>query len=1277
MKKGKSLQRALSVVIAGVLLSGILGSNFVAQALDETNLALGKTVALTIGGGGTDNDPQGVTHEGGSVYTIAEVEQESVNRLTDGVKLADSGAEFEENWVNGKWNELSGTRSKYVQFYRNMNRELDLDLGQISNVTSLSMSFGACSAYGISAPVSVSYYISEDGENYYLAGKVLSADTVAEETACTGDTPMAHSYYELTGLNYNIRYVKICFDVNVWLFTDEIEIVGTIEESAEADPLPTTPYLPELVVNAYATEELSGGIKNEELAYAGWYKSGSELKTSVKTETELLHTIAYVDEEGTPTDWLFNSITFLNHGYDDQGRYTVYHNDVNSASQYTDKAGWESYLDHIFDYSDATDNSYNLGALDAAVADARETLNDPDYAVGVKIQIMPPVHVQSDWGQLVDGEGDSLDFTVEGAGSEEAALANRLAAVSWYINEVISRFEEKSYQNITLDGFYYFDEVIRLSDDTIAAQTIQGITRAVHDNSMKIYWIPYYQAEGFSKWSSFGFDYAIMQPNYAFYNDASVTRIADCAALAKKYGLGIEMELGSLVDDENQRLTKFKEYLIQGADDDLGYQNQSLIGWYTGTWDLYNASINTSNARYIYDAIYRFLQGDPVAFEEDEETESVTAGKPVSITYEGSLLSAYAETYQTNIANIAVLTNDTYGTDDAAGYLRLNANYFDQKNVVYSVTATLQGKYDLDSLSMSFYQRTGWGIDTPASVTFYTSNDGETWTEAGTALKDNAESTVITATGSASYRLDYTLVPSEAISARYVRAVFTHSTTWLYVDEVKATGTAAEAGNPVYSALPAGKKINAALSSISYLGTLAETDTAQTAWTNVLASTDRLTNGTYGAGCSYATDYLVLNRNQLGLTAAPYEFVFELGSLYSLDGLSLTILEKTSWGINVPDCVAFWTSQNGTDWTEAGAVDRYEAQVYNIETSGGTRYHYVLPLGGNTVARYVKIVFTHSSEYSATFLYVDEFEASGSLYTPQQQTDDSKDNEDAAEEEKDTTVPVTEGDTTKYTIKPDNYGSDTSNKAVVRKSDLNKAIAQALTAAENSKTRAVVEIQVPSTNHTRQAQASVPVASLEKIVKSGVSEMVVSSGIASIAFDADALSAIAGQVSEESVRIVAGKIDITSLPQDVRDSIGDAEVFEFSILAGTTAVSSFGAGKAAVTIPYTLKEGESADGITVWYIGSDGTLQKVENAKYDADKKTVTFETTHFSTYAVSYVSLSAGSEASSEKPGSQIEQIPETGGSNAGKAMLPMLLFFVTGFVLMVISNFKQNIKN
>ena len=46
----------------------------------------------------------------------------------------------------------------------------------------------------------------------------------------------------------------------------------------------------------------------------------------------------------------------------------------------------------------------------------------------------------------------------------------------------------------------------------------QGVTDYVHsleNGAYQIYWIPFYQSSGFRAWKTFGFDYAIMQPNYA------------------------------------------------------------------------------------------------------------------------------------------------------------------------------------------------------------------------------------------------------------------------------------------------------------------------------------------------------------------------------------------------------------------------------------------------------------------------------------------------------------------------------------------------------------------------------------------------------------------------------------------------------------------------------------------------------------------------------------------------------------------------------------------
>ena len=278
------------------------------------------------------------------------------------------------------------------------------------------------------------------------------------------------------------------------------------------------------------------------------------------------------------------------------------------------------------------------------------------------------------------------------------------------------------------------------------------------------------------------------------------------------------------------------------------------------------------------------------------------------------------------------------------------------------------------------------------------------------------------------------------------------------------------------------------------------------------------------------------------------------------------------------------------------------------------------------------------------------------------------------EEEQNLPVPVTKGDTTTYTIEPENYGSDTANKVIVSKADVSRAIRESLSAAQISGTKARVEIRVNSNEQAEQVQISVPVTSLKKIAKSDVPDLLLSSGLATIAFSRDALNGLASQAFDSSLRISAEKADISILPEQVRAEIGDAVVYEFTIMDGTKVINDFGGGKATVTIPYTLKSGETADGIVVWYIGSDGTLQKMEGVKYDSTAKTGTFETTHFSTYAVSY-NPAAASEAATETPndntGSDVEKIPDTGNHTASMMILPVMLILGAGLAI-----FQKNRK-
>jgi putative cell wall-binding protein len=65
---------------------------------------------------------------------------------------------------------------------------------------------------------------------------------------------------------------------------------------------------------------------------------------------------------------------------------------------------------------------------------------------------------------------------------------------------------------------------------------------------------------------------------------------------------------------------------------------------------------------------------------------------------------------------------------------------------------------------------------------------------------------------------------------------------------------------------------------------------------------------------------------------------------------------------------------------------------------------------------------------------------------------------------------------------------------------------------------------------------------------------------------------------------------------------------------------TFNGGSIIISIPYTLKEGEDPEKITVWYLADDGTLTAM-HGNYDAATKMVSFTTTHLSVYAAGSIS--------------------------------------------------------
>ena len=210
---------------------------------------------------------------------------------------------------------------------------------------------------------------------------------------------------------------------------------------------------------------------------------------------------------------------------------------------------------------------------------------------------------------------------------------------------------------------------------------------------------------------------------------------------------------------------------------------------------------------------------------------------------------------------------------------------------------------------------------------------------------------------------------------------------------------------------------------------------------------------------------------------------------------------------------------------------------------------------------------------------------------------------------------------TNATAKTDSSGKA---KAAVSSSTLNSALEQASKAAEDNDKKAgskagttavEVKVQVKGAANAKAVETTLPSDTLKEMSEQKNILLTVSSSVADITLDQDALEAITDKAGEQ-VTISAEKVDSKALPEATRQEIGDAPVYDLKILGSKGTIADFKDGKATVSVPYELKGGESASQVAVYYINDAGDLVKMK-CTYDPAAKTATFTTDHFSYYAV------------------------------------------------------------
>lgn len=301
------------------------------------------------------------------------------------------------------------------------------------------------------------------------------------------------------------------------------------------------------------------------------------------TAEALLPYVSYVDAQGRPVDWLFDSFLFIEFAADNGAQ--LYYYDPKHPQPALEE--WHWLADAWFR------TTTGVIGLEQAVAHAGEVLGDPGHRVNVVLGLPVPLKELRSFGRL-PGQSQKLDL-----GRED----DRQQAMRWYIDYVLGRYRQGSYPHLRLSGFYWTGESIATSDDAIVRWTGQFL----HERGMKFYWIPYFSASGLDRWRDLDFDAVMLQPNHFFSEKPQVDRLAIAAKRAMLAGSGVEMEFDSRALESEAFRRRFYDYFDAGAT--YGWMKGAIVGWYEGGGAI-GAFLKSPNVgRPLYDTIYRFVQG--------------------------------------------------------------------------------------------------------------------------------------------------------------------------------------------------------------------------------------------------------------------------------------------------------------------------------------------------------------------------------------------------------------------------------------------------------------------------------------------------------------------------------------------------------------------------------------------------------------------------------------------------------------------------------------------
>ena len=162
-----------------------------------------------------------------------------------------------------------------------------------------------------------------------------------------------------------------------------------------------------------------------------------------------------------------------------------------------------------------------------------------------------------------------------------------------------------------------------------------------------------------------------------------------------------------------------------------------------------------------------------------------------------------------------------------------------------------------------------------------------------------------------------------------------------------------------------------------------------------------------------------------------------------------------------------------------------------------------------------------------------------------------------------------------------------------------------------------------------KAEAGVDDDAVDALIRNGSGYTVRTDSLGSVAFTAETLKKLSSDGT--NITLTISIFDKAGLSASQKSVVGSGIVYEY--LIDGCDVPDLG-GKAKVSIPYVLKDGERAKDVRVYCVDPDGSVEAFA-CSYDESAGLATFETTHFSLYFASADGNGADQGSSGDGSGS------------------------------------------